>query len=63
MRYLTKVTIGNEVLAHEHETLEDFKETLRGLNPVALNQISNIYMEDNGRPLDGSETLVRLILA
>ena len=63
MTFITKVTISGEVLTHEHETMTDLKETLRGLDPRALNNISNIYIEENGRPLDGSETLVRLVLA
>lgn len=63
MTFTTKVTISGEVLVHEHETLADLKDTLRGLDPRALYQLSNIYIEENGRPLDGSETLVRLLLA
>ena len=62
-RFTTKITIGDTVFTHHHDSVEDLKETLRTIDPRALNQISNIYVEENGRPLDGSETLVRLILA
>lgn len=63
MRYQSKVTIADEVYLFEHNTMQEFKDQLRQIDPRDLYQLSNIYIEDNGRPLDGPETLVTLILS
>ena len=62
-RYMTKVSINSildEPYVYHHDTLAQLKQELAVLN--SDQEIVNVYVEDQGRPLDGPATLRLLLL-